>query len=112
MATTTPADLTATKSSVEQLDTISVTDYPQKPQHHFELDKFGAAEKSDPAEIALVRKIDLYMLPILWLMYCKCTRTAICEAFTHFLTPMQSSTSWTEMQLSTARSMALIKILE
>ncbi|CAO2652056.1 Nn.00g003390.m01.CDS01 [Neocucurbitaria sp. VM-36] len=69
MATTAPSDPIATKSSVERIDTVSVTDHPDKPQHHVELDKFGAAEKSDPAEIALVRKIDLYMLPILWLMY-------------------------------------------
>lgn len=71
MATTTPSDPVATKPSVERIDTISLADHPEKPQQHVELDKFGAAEKSDPAEIALVRKIDLYMLPILWLMYCK-----------------------------------------
>ncbi|KAJ4376000.1 hypothetical protein N0V83_001280 [Neocucurbitaria cava] len=69
MATTTPSDPVASKPSVERIDTISLADNPEKPQQHVELDKFGAAEKSDPAEIALVRKIDLYMLPILWLMY-------------------------------------------
>ncbi|KAL2204527.1 MFS general substrate transporter [Sarocladium strictum] len=33
------------------------------------LDEFGGHRKTDPAEIALVRKLDTYMLPILWLMY-------------------------------------------
>ncbi|KAF2183051.1 MFS transporter [Zopfia rhizophila CBS 207.26] len=33
------------------------------------LDKFGAAEKRDPLEIVLVRKLDWYIMPILVLMY-------------------------------------------
>ncbi|KAH7353595.1 major facilitator superfamily domain-containing protein [Plectosphaerella cucumerina] len=33
------------------------------------MDEFGAHKKTDPAEIALVKKLDWYMLPILWLMY-------------------------------------------
>ncbi|OAL53113.1 MFS general substrate transporter [Pyrenochaeta sp. DS3sAY3a] len=33
------------------------------------VDEFGAAAKSDPREIALVKKLDWYMMPILWLMY-------------------------------------------
>lgn len=36
-----------------------------KPQ----LDYAGSHAKFDPAEIKLVRKLDLYILPILWLMY-------------------------------------------
>ncbi|KAJ3557840.1 hypothetical protein NPX13_g9846 [Xylaria arbuscula] len=32
-------------------------------------DRFGSYAKVDPKEIALVRKLDLYMLPALWLMY-------------------------------------------
>ncbi|KAK7443701.1 MFS transporter [Colletotrichum acutatum] len=32
-------------------------------------DKFGSAAKVDPKEIALVRKLDTYLMPILWLMY-------------------------------------------
>lgn len=59
------------KTSVEHVDSISVVDPPLKPLQHVELDKFGAAKKSDPREIALVRKMDLYLLPILWLMYCE-----------------------------------------
>ncbi|KAH7402809.1 MFS transporter [Pyrenochaeta sp. MPI-SDFR-AT-0127] len=58
-----------TKTSVERVDRVSVADEPLKPEYGAELDKFGAAAKTDPAEIALVKKIDLYMMPILWLMY-------------------------------------------
>ncbi|KAJ8131886.1 hypothetical protein O1611_g1735 [Lasiodiplodia mahajangana] len=32
-------------------------------------DRFGSYAKVDPKEIALVRKLDLYMMPVLWLMY-------------------------------------------
>ncbi|EGY19445.1 MFS transporter [Verticillium dahliae VdLs.17] len=34
-----------------------------------ELDQFGSHKKTDPREIALVKKLDRFMLPILWLMY-------------------------------------------
>lgn len=33
------------------------------------LDYSGAHEKVDPREIALVKKLDRWMMPILWLMY-------------------------------------------
>jgi hypothetical protein len=72
MASTSPPDQTVEKKpSIEKIDKISVAEHPEKPPNNVGLDKFGAAEKSDPAEIALVKKIDRYMLPILWLMYCK-----------------------------------------
>lgn len=32
-------------------------------------DYSGAAAKTDPAEIALVKKLDRWIMPILWLMY-------------------------------------------
>ncbi|KAI8313481.1 putative transporter [Colletotrichum sp. SAR11_59] len=32
-------------------------------------DKFGSVDKVDPKEIALVKKLDLYLMPILWGMY-------------------------------------------
>lgn len=32
-------------------------------------DYSGAHEKTDPREIALVRKLDKWIMPILWLMY-------------------------------------------
>jgi hypothetical protein len=33
-----------------------------KPVHEEQLDRFGAHAKTDPKEIALVKKLDLYML--------------------------------------------------
>lgn len=33
------------------------------------VDYSGATAKTDPKEIALVRKIDRWIMPILWLMY-------------------------------------------
>lgn len=33
------------------------------------LDYSGAREKSNPREIKLVRKLDLWIMPMLWLMY-------------------------------------------
>ena len=53
---------TKPKSSVELVDRVIMIEEPLKTQHGVELDKFGAAAKTDPAEIALVKKIDLYML--------------------------------------------------
>lgn len=50
------------KGSVELVDKISVIDEPLKPVNGVEFDRFGAAAKTDPAEIALVKKIDLYMM--------------------------------------------------
>lgn len=32
-------------------------------------DYSGAHKKTDPKEIALVRKLDLWIMPILWIMY-------------------------------------------
>lgn len=56
-------DQTKTKSSAEHIDTVSVNDHPLKPQHdHEELDRFGAALVKSPAEVALVKKLDLYMM--------------------------------------------------
>ena len=52
---------TKTKNSTEHIDTISVNDQPLKPQHE-ELDKFGAALVKSPAEIALVKKLDRWMM--------------------------------------------------
>uniref|UniRef100_A0A8H7NQB4 Major facilitator superfamily (MFS) profile domain-containing protein n=1 Tax=Bionectria ochroleuca TaxID=29856 RepID=A0A8H7NQB4_BIOOC len=44
------------------------TEGPFKPTYE-KVDEFGAHAKTDPKEIALVRKLDLHILPILWLMY-------------------------------------------
>lgn len=32
-------------------------------------DRFGAHEKTDPREIALVKKLDRWIMPMLWGMY-------------------------------------------
>ena len=34
-----------------------------------DVDYSGATKKTDPAEIRLVRKLDLWIMPTLWLMY-------------------------------------------
>ncbi|KAF2642843.1 putative MFS transporter [Massarina eburnea CBS 473.64] len=62
---TSPIDQSKPRVSVERNDTV---DPIVKPEH-VELDKFGAALEKDAAEKALVKKLDLYILPILWLMY-------------------------------------------
>lgn len=33
------------------------------------VDQFGSHRKTDPREIKLVRKLDLFMLPMLWVMW-------------------------------------------
>ena len=50
------------KTSVEHIDTVSVIDKVEKAHNNGNVDKFGAAEKTDPKEIALVRKLDTYMM--------------------------------------------------
>ncbi|ROT42197.1 MFS general substrate transporter [Sodiomyces alkalinus F11] len=41
----------------------------QKVPIREKIDEFGAHDKTDPREIALVKRLDLFILPILWLMY-------------------------------------------
>ncbi|KAJ4324615.1 hypothetical protein N0V94_001185 [Neodidymelliopsis sp. IMI 364377] len=66
---TTPTGQTKMKNSTEHIDTISITDvHPDKLQHE-EIDKFGSSLVKSPAEVALVKKLDRWMMPILWLMY-------------------------------------------
>ena len=55
-------DQMKTKNSTEHIDTISVADHhPDKP-HYEELDRFGASLVQSPAEIALVKKLDRWMM--------------------------------------------------
>jgi hypothetical protein len=43
---------------------------PEKPIPQYERkDYSGAHEKTDPKEIALVKKLDRWMMPMLWSMY-------------------------------------------
>lgn len=67
LSTTSEIDL---KSSEIQLESQgrgseSITDDSNGAQH----DYAGAQAKSDPAEIRLVRKQDLRIMPVLWFMY-------------------------------------------
>ncbi|KAJ6079708.1 hypothetical protein N7467_009461 [Penicillium canescens] len=62
--TMTKGDVEKNDSHVEHLDHIG-DGLKTSPQY----DRFGSAVKSDPKEIALVKKIDIHMMPILWLMY-------------------------------------------
>ena len=45
-------------------------EHPEKPIPTYEKkDYSGAHEKTDPKEIALVKKLDRWMMPMLWSMY-------------------------------------------
>ncbi|RYP73075.1 hypothetical protein DL771_003826 [Monosporascus sp. 5C6A] len=44
-------------------------EYSEKGDTRAALDYSGAAAKTDPVEIRLVRKLDLWVMPTLWLMY-------------------------------------------
>ncbi|KAI0843103.1 putative MFS transporter [Hypoxylon sp. FL0890] len=63
----TTLDLSREKSG--KPEHVEVTDEALVKETNEQVDKFGAHAKTDPAEIKLVRKLDLYILPILWLMY-------------------------------------------
>ncbi|EOD45386.1 putative mfs transporter protein [Neofusicoccum parvum UCRNP2] len=56
-------------AQMERIEHVETTDADLvKPKMEL-VDEFGAHAKTDPKEIALVKKLDWYMLPILWLMY-------------------------------------------
>ncbi|KAG9695695.1 hypothetical protein KCU95_g4633, partial [Aureobasidium melanogenum] len=55
------------KPSVMMVEDIGNDDDLQKPQ--VKKDYSGVAEKTDPAEIALVKKLDRWVMPMLWSMY-------------------------------------------
>lgn len=62
-----PKPATADRVEKDDLDGVHVEDglkHPDEPT-----DYAGAHAKTDPAEIALVRKLDLWIMPMLWLMY-------------------------------------------
>ncbi|EKG18707.1 Major facilitator superfamily domain general substrate transporter [Macrophomina phaseolina MS6] len=54
---------------MERIEHIETTDADLVKPKMEKVDEFGAHSKTDPKEIAVVKKIDFYMLPILWLMY-------------------------------------------
>jgi len=50
--------------------TLSVAEHDEKPVPKYEkTDYSGAHEKTDPKEIALVKKLDRWIMPMLWSMY-------------------------------------------
>lgn len=55
------------KPSVMMVEDIGNDDDLQKPQ--VKKDYSRVTEKSDPAEIALVKKLDRWIMPMLWSMY-------------------------------------------
>lgn len=58
----------AEKSGIAMLEQTQTRDEEdQKPVR--KVDYSGAAEKTDPAEIALVKKLDRWIMPMLWSMY-------------------------------------------
>ncbi|PVH95490.1 MFS general substrate transporter [Periconia macrospinosa] len=59
------------KKEVLMLETQQTRDSElMKPGPHFEKQDYsGAHEKTDPAEIALVKKLDRWIMPMLWSMY-------------------------------------------
>lgn len=84
-----PTSIGIIKESIEKAHEGSVQHVESKDdeKHGERLDRFGSAAKTDPREIALVKKIDLYLMvgprhsenicdmpltasqPILWFMY-------------------------------------------
>ncbi|KAJ5019349.1 putative transporter [Colletotrichum sp. SAR 10_99] len=56
-------------SQMERVLTAGSLGDVDKPSQDSKVDEFGAHTKTDPKEIALVKKIDWYILPILWVMY-------------------------------------------
>ncbi|RMJ11856.1 hypothetical protein CDV36_008496 [Fusarium kuroshium] len=68
MTTQQPTANTANKDepTVDHVDFQEDMMKPTDVEHH---DKFGSHAKTDPEEIALVKKLDMYLMPILWIMY-------------------------------------------
>ncbi|XP_014562302.1 hypothetical protein COCVIDRAFT_84502 [Bipolaris victoriae FI3] len=63
-------DHEATQNHIMLVDTIQHGDVENlKLPVMDKVDKFGAHAKTDPREIKLVRKLDYYIMPILWFMY-------------------------------------------
>jgi hypothetical protein len=58
-----------TKKLSDLVKRVGVVDEQPDPQHGIRRDKLGATPKTDPAEIALAKEPDLYMLPSLWLSW-------------------------------------------
>lgn len=67
LSTTSDTELKSPEIQLETNASGSVIEDSHEAQHHH--DYAGAQEKNDPAEIRLVRKQDLRIMPVLWFMY-------------------------------------------
>ncbi|KAK0662347.1 putative transporter C11D3.18C [Lasiodiplodia hormozganensis] len=63
------ADPIMEKKQLEHSEHIEDLDEEKLKQKTGKQDYSGAAEKTDPVEIALVRKLDRWIMPMLWSMY-------------------------------------------
>jgi hypothetical protein len=50
------------KNNISHVETRDEEDQIQKTDQNVKLDAFGASAKTDPKEIALVKKLDWYMM--------------------------------------------------
>lgn len=66
---TKPSDGIDSKPSEGHHELMNVVSYTGKENVAQEGDYSGAVKKTDPEEIALVRKLDFRIMPILWAMY-------------------------------------------
>jgi hypothetical protein len=73
-------------------------------------DYSGAVAKDDPAEVALVRKLDWRIMPILWSMYFMNYVSA--HIFQNLGFMLTKSCSWIEMRLPILDSMGWKRILD
>lgn len=69
---TTPTTAKHEEAIVEKPDVSQQENYLDEEsdgKRNVNLDYSGAHAKTDPAEIKLVRKLDIWIMPMLWLMY-------------------------------------------
>lgn len=69
---TTPTTAKHEEAIVEKPDVSQQENYVDEEsdgKRNVNLDYSGAHAKTDPAEIKLVRKLDIWIMPMLWLMY-------------------------------------------
>ncbi|KAL6352420.1 hypothetical protein LRP88_14187 [Fusarium phalaenopsidis] len=69
MTTQQPATNTTNPKDEATVDHVDFQEDIMKPTDVEQHDKFGSHAKTDPKEVALVKKLDMYLMPILWIMY-------------------------------------------
>lgn len=68
----TAMEINDSKPGIVQAESVNFDN--EKQGDIIDRDYSGAKEKTDPAEIALVRKLDRWIMPTLWAMYWVCLR--------------------------------------